>query len=233
MRKMLCLLALVLIPVLADAQTQQYPPLPNGMRIQVGQAVLARNTPSLSGTCGTPAHACTTADAIPSGTYGVIQPDAPVLDASGWYWQKITYQYAGGVTGWSSSYPPYIQQLSPPQMVQGIAVSVVGDYSGPALTSAICINDGVNSAAQMSLQPNGTIVSGTLLCGWGMPGVGNHKAVIKAVNNAGTADSTEFQFAVTTAPIQTPPNAPSNLRIAPATGATATQTLEEASKPTK
>ena len=230
MKRFLCFVVCLFLPGLVQAQTTQYSPFPNGMRvISGGTGVLLRNTPSLSGTCGTPAHTCTAADSIPPNTYGVIQPDPPVLDAGGWYWHRITFQYAGGVTGWVSAYPPYINMLSPPQMIEGVTMSVVADYIGPALTQAICINDGVNSAATLSLQPQsgGTTgsVQGTLLCAWGMPGIGNHKAVVKAVNNAGTMDSTEFQFAVNTAPTQVAPAAPSNLRITPLGGTTATQSL--------
>lgn len=216
MRILLSCLCLLLVAPL-QAQTTQYPPIPVGMRVQVGSGgVLPRNTPSLSGTCGTPPHACTQADAVPPNTYGVIQSDPFVSDPGGWYWERVVFD--NGQSGWTTAYPPYLNQLSPPQMVQGVSVTVVGDYNGPVLTSATCINDGLPSGAQLFLQPTTGGQMGTIQCAWGMPAVGGHKGVIRAINSAGQADSSEFQFAVTAAPIPQPPAAPQNLRIAPQGG---------------
>jgi hypothetical protein len=142
-----------------------------------------------------------------------VQTDPPVLDPSGFYWVKM--QFDSGVSGWSSGYPPYLVALSPPQMIQGANFSIAGDYNGPAITQAVCIIDGVNSAAVLNLQPTSGGQQGTLICAVAAPAVGNHKAVIRTENNAGSAASPEFQYAVTSAPIPQPPNAPSNLRITP------------------
>lgn len=197
------------------SQTTQYPAYPAGMRLQVGQAVLVRNTPSLSGTCGKDNHVCTTADAVPPGQYGVVQSDPPVFESAGWWWSRIAFE--NGITGWASAYPPYLQQLSPPEMAQGFSFRVVGDYSGPTLTQAVCISDGVNSAATMNLQFSGTGQMGTLSCLWTNPPIGNHIQVIRADNGAGQAPSTEFQFKVTAKATQPPPVPPANLRIGPVT----------------
>lgn len=198
--------------------TTQYPPFPAGMRLLVGSTgVLARNTPSLSGTCGKDNHACTVADAIPPGQYGVVQNDAPVFESSGWWWVKVNYE--NGVSGWSSGYPPYLNQLNPPQMAQGFSFRTIADYAGPSITQGICIKDGTESAATLSLQPipNSVGQQGTISCPWTTPAIGNHIVVIRAVNNAGVANSSEFQFAVTAQVVPQPPNTPSNLRIAPLT----------------
>jgi hypothetical protein len=223
-----CLVCILAVAGRASAQTQ-YPPFPNGMRVQAGgSGVLPRNTPSANGTCGTDNHTCTAADAIVPGTYGVIQPDPPVLDPGGWYWSKVVYD--NGVTGWSSAYPPYLNMLSPPQMISGVDFNIVGDYAGPALVQGVCINDGVSSAAQLQLQVSASGQSGTLICPLKAPGIGNHIAVIRAVNNAGTTPSTEFQFSVTAAAIPQPPAAPQGLRIAPTS--MTTQTLGTAAPAT-
>lgn len=203
----------------------QYPPLTPGMRVLTGaQGALPRNAPALTGQCGTPPHDCTTADVVAPNTYGVILPTAPVLDPAGWYWHSITFDTA--VTGWVSAYPPYINQLQPPQMIAGSSFNIVADYAGPSLTQAICIKDGVNTAATMQLQAVTTGVQGTLLCPWVDSGIGNHKVVITAVNGAGTMASAEFQFSVTSAPVPQPPSAPQSLRIAPLAGTT-TQRLQD------
>jgi hypothetical protein len=231
----LILAVLLLVPSLAVAQQSpppdpippptQYPPQPPGMRVIVGaQGALPRNEPSLAAMCGTPPHACTTADAVAANVYGVILADPPVLEPAGWYWQKITFDTA--VTGWVSAYPPYINLLQPNQMVAGSAFTIVGDYSGPSLTQAVCIKDGINSAATMQLQPVTSGVQGVLLCPWSDAGIGNHKAAIIAVNGAGTMLSAEFQFSVTAAPVPTVPTAPQNLRIGPIAGTT-TQRLQD------
>jgi hypothetical protein len=213
-------------PTQPTQQAVNYPPFTAGMRIQVGQAVLPRNTPSLNGTCGSDNHPCSTGDAVPPSTFGVVQPDAPVLDPAGWYWSKIAFD--NGINGWVSAYPPYINPLTPPQMIAGSSFSVVGDYNGPALTQGVCINDGLASAATLQLQVNATGQQGTMICPQKAPGTGNHKIVVQAVNSAGTAASTEFQYSVTSAPIPVPPTAPSSLRIAPVGGATATQRIDTA-----
>src|SRR5262245_13009596 len=186
------------------------------MRLLVGSSgVVARNQPSLSATCGPDNHVCGAADVIPSGLYGVVQLDPPVMEPAGWWWVRVAYE--NGLTGWSSGYPPYLNSLSPVQMAQGFNFRVIADYTGPTLTQATCISDGVNSAAILNLQPipSGTGQQGTLLCTWTMPAVGNHIAVVRAVNNVGSAPSTEFQFQVTAQVVAPPPNAPTNLRIAP------------------
>jgi hypothetical protein len=187
------------------------------MRLIVGaQGVLARNTPSGTGTCGADNHVCTQADAILPNTYGVVQSDVPVLDPAGWYWVRVTYE--SGQTGWSSGYPPFLNSLSPPQMVQGSSFRIVADYNGPALTSARCVSDGVQSDAVMQLQATTGGQMGTLQCTWKAPTVGNHIQVITAVNANGSAPSTEFQFSVTTAPVPPIPASPMNLRITQLTG---------------
>lgn len=217
------MIATTVVLVLMQLPFATYPILPPGMRVLVGgSGVYARNTPDANGTCGTPAHACTAADLVAPGMYGVVQADAPVIDPAGWSWLRV--QYETGVTGWSPGYPPSLNMLNPPQMVQGSSFRVVGDYSGPSLTGATCINDGVNSAAVLSLTPipGGTGQQGTLQCDWKAPPVGNHKAVITATNAIGSAPSTEFQFAVTTQAQPTPPAAPTSLRIGPVSGVTRT-----------
>jgi hypothetical protein len=204
--------------LIASAQTQ-YPPFPAGMRLVVGgSGALPRNTPSISGTCGKDNHACTAADAIVPGVYGVVQNDPPVFEPAGWWWVNVTYE--NGITGWTSGYPPYLNALTPPQMAQGFNFRVVGDYNGPNLTSARCINDGVQSDATMNLQAitGGLGQTGTLSCLWNAPANGNHIAVIQAINNVATVPSTEFQFSVTAQVVPQAPNAPSNLRIGPQSG---------------
>jgi hypothetical protein len=195
----------------------QYPSFPAGMRIVVGaQGVLVRNAPSLTAQCGMPPHDCTGADAVLAGVNGVIQADAPVYDQNGWWWSNVLFDT--GIRGWVSAFPPYINSLQPPQMATGFPFSVVGDYNGPTLDSAICINDGVNVAGVLNLQaiPGGTGQQGTITCSWGKPAPGNHKAVIQAVNTAGVGTSQEFQFAVSTQVVQQVPTTPGNLRIGPA-----------------
>jgi len=196
------------------------------MRLQVGSPVLVRNTPSLNGTCGSDNHVCTAADAIPSGQYGVVQIDPPVFESAGWWCSRIAYET--GVTGWSSAYPPYLNQLTPPQMAQGFNFRVVGDYAGPGLTQGICINDGVQSAAVLNLQPQsgGTGVTGTMSCAWTMPPIGNHITVIQGVNTVGPGPlSAEFQFSVTAKVVPQPPGTPQNLRIAPVSEGVTANTL--------
>lgn len=199
-----------------NAQTTQWPPYPAGMRLVVGsQGALVRNTPSLTGTCGSPAHTCTAADGVLAGVFGVVQINPPVHDTNGFWWVYMVFDT--GVKGWVTGYPPYLNMLNPIQMSTGFSFRVVGDYNGPTITSALCLNDGVQSNATMALQaiPGATGQQGTLSCSWGMPGVGNHKAVIRAINGAGTASSEEFQFVVNTQVVQQVPNAPGNLRIGP------------------
>jgi hypothetical protein len=158
-------------------------------------------------------------------TYGVIQGDPPVLEAAGWYWEKITFD--NGINGWVTSYPPYINMLMPPQMIEGSSFNIIADYSGSALTQAICIFDGANSAATLQMQPTTGGVTGTILCPWPKAGTGNHKAVVQAVNQSGTMPSAEFQFQVSAAVVQPIPSAPQNLRIGPASGI-ATQRSQDA-----
>lgn len=205
------------------AQTPQPPaPYPNGMRVVVGaDGSIPRNAPW--GTCGTDNHACGAGDSQPTGVYGFVMPDPPVLDTGGaYYWVRVTYASpttTGLTVGWSRGVPPFLVMLTPPQMIAGIAFNITADYLGPVLTQAICINDGANSPATMQLQsvtlPDGKTPGqqGTLRCPWPKAGVGNHKVVVKAVNGQGTMDSTEFQFAVTDVPVAQPPTMPNNLRI--------------------
>lgn len=237
-------LALLFLSVTAYAQQQplppepgttstMYPPLPTGMRVFVGSSgTYARNTPSHTGQCGTPAHECAAADVVAPNTYGVVQNDPPVLDAGGWSWQRV--QFDNAITGWVMSYPPNINTLSPPQMISGVPFQVIADYTGPVLTQAVCINDGANSPATVQLSPFNGAVQGTLLCPWPTAGIGNHKVVIHAVNGSGTMASPEFQFAVTTAPVVASPAQPQNLRIGPASGTPIQrlQDVEKAAKPT-
>lgn len=203
--------AIMLVSVPAFAQTTPYGPFPNGMRVVVGaQGILVRNTPNY-GLCGNPPHECLAGDALPSGTYGVIQPDLPVLDASNlWYWTRVTF---GSVTGWVSAVPPYLNPLTPPQMNTGINFTLVADYNGPALTGSVCLIDGLQVTATRQLVASSAGQQGTIICPVNMPGIGNHKAVIQAINSVGTAGSTEFQFIVGTSPISQPPSAPMSLRI--------------------
>lgn len=211
-----------------------YAPFPAGMRVIVGSAgILVRNTPSLSGTCGEPPHACTTADAIQPNVYGVIQNDAPVLDAGGtFYWERVTFDT--GPTGWVTvSGPDRLASLNPPQMVSGVSFAVAGDYNGPALTQGECNVDGIASAATLNLQPVTGGQQGTLVCPINKPGVGNHKVAITARNLAGSATSAEFQFSVTTVAVPQRPNAPANLRITPTSGSTPTQLFDDAVKGVK
>jgi hypothetical protein len=186
--------------------------------------------------CGEPAHECTNSDVIPPNSYGVIQSDPPVLDAAGWYWLRVDFDTPtanGQDIGWVSATPPYLNMLNPPQMISGVPFSIVASYGpGPILTNAVCINDGVTSAATMQLQSatccsdNGPGQVGSLICPWpvSQAGVGNHKVVIQAVNKQGTAASNEFQFSVTSAPQSLPPTQPTGLRIAGAGGGTVTVT---------
>lgn len=214
----LALLFISLFAITASAQTTNYPPFPPGMRLIVGgSGALARNAPSFSGTCGADNHQCTAADAAVPGVYGVVQNDPPVFDPGGWWW--IFVRYETGLVGWTSGYPPYLNALVPPQMAQGFSFKVIGDYAGPNLTSARCISDGVPSDATLSLQAQtgGTGQIGTLSCLWTTPTIGNHIAVITAINEAGSAPSTEFQFSVTAIVTPQAPTAPSNLRISPLT----------------
>lgn len=229
MRFLLCLAAwLLFIPPAFGQTPTPTGPYPNGMRVVVGgSGALLRNSPNVY-SCGNPPHPapneCTQADVMPPGVYGVVQPDPPVLDVGGaWYWVRITFDaktQAGDNTGWASAFPPYVNMLSPPQMISGINMTLVSDYLGPALVSAVCIFDGVNRAATMQLQNAAVGHQGTLSCAVPAPGVGNHKAVIQAVNGSGTAASPEFQFAVTQTALQQPPSAPTNLRIGSASGPT-------------
>lgn len=213
MRLIASTLLVLLISSYAYAQSSPYPP---GMRLIVGgSGALARNTPSLNGTCGMPAHECTAADSVAPGVYGVVQNDPPVFDPGGFWWVNTSFET--GVVGWVSGVPPYLNQLTPVQMAQGFSFKVVGDYLGPNLTAAKCINDGIQSDAILNLQAQqgGTGQTGTLACIWNTPSVGNHIAVITAVNTVGSAPSTEFQFSVTAQVVPQVPSAPTNLRIAP------------------
>lgn len=233
LRKSALVILFVSLPALCYSQTQ-YPPFPAGMRLVVGgSGALPRNTPNLNGMCGTPAHECTAADAIPPGVHGVVQNDPPVFEPAGWWWVNVTYE--NGITGWTSGYPPYLNALTPPQMAQGFSFRVVGDYNGPNLTSGRCINDGVQSDAVLNLQAitGGLGQTGTLSCLWTTPANGNHIAVIQAINNVATTPSTEFQFSVTAQVVPQAPNAPSNLRIGPASGViTTTAVPQKPSAPT-
>ena len=211
-------IALILIAAHeVSAQGTPIPPYPNGMRLIVATGgSIPRNGPW--GTCGTDNHPCGAADSQVANTYAFVLPDAPVLDTGGlFYWIRVTYDT--GPTGWSRSDPMFLMALTPNQMIAGISFNVAASYDGASLTQAVCINDGANSPANMQLQPftlpDGVTPGqrGTLLCPWPKAGIGNHKVVIKAVNGQGTADSSEFQFAVTTAPIPQPPAAPTNVRI--------------------
>lgn len=213
------------VAVLLSGQTTPPPPFPRGMRVIVGSdGSLPRLGPW--GMCGTPAHACGTADTQPPGAYGVVEADAPILDTGGaFYWQRVTYEAptTSGITvGWSRAIAPYLLMLTPPQMISGIPFYVMASYGpGPILTDARCINDGVNNPAAMQLQAttccadNGPGQVGSLVCSWPSAGVGNHKVVIQAINSKGTAQSDEFQFAVTTVPQAQPPTKPTNMRIVP------------------
>lgn len=208
-----------------------YPPHPTGMRVFVGSAgTYARNTPSHTGQCGTPAHECGAADVVAPNTYGVIQNDPPVLDAGGWSWQNVLFDNA--IKGWVMAYPPNINMLSPPQMIAGVPFQIIADYTGSVLTQAVCINDGANSSATVQLSPFNGGVQGTLLCPWPTAGIGNHKVVIHAVNGSGTMASPEFQFAVTNAPVVSSPAQPQNLRIGPSSG-TPIQRLQDVESKTK
>ncbi len=225
MRAVVLIVAVLGLAAMVAAQTVPPAPLPSGMRVVVGSpGALLRNSPTVY-SCGTPAHECTQADVLPPATYGVIQPDAPVLDIGGkFYWARVVFDAAtpaGDTTGWASTVSPYVNELVPPQMVSGSNFSIGASYGpGPILTQAICILDGVNSPATMQLQnvtccsDNGPGHAGTLLCPWPNAGIGNHKAVVKAVNSKGTADSEEFQFSVTSAPLSQVPAQPSGLRLA-------------------
>lgn len=215
---LLSLLSSVLVGSLAEGQTN-YPPLPPGMRVITGsQGAIPRNTPSLNGTCGTNNHACTSADAVAPNTYGVVQSDTAVADPAGWYWVRV--QFSTAAIGWVTGYPPYINQLSPPQMIVGSSFRVVGDYTGPVLTSARCINDGVNSNATMALQPGPSGQQGTIQCPWTNVPIGNHISAMILTNDAGSSPSVELQFSVTSAPTPPVPVSPSGLRITPSTGPT-------------
>jgi hypothetical protein len=150
-------------------------------------------------------------------TFGVIQSDPPVLDPAGWYWSKINFD--NGISGWVSAYPPYINSLQPPQMIADVAFTIVADYNGPAITQGVCLNDGLSSAATLQLQVGATGQTGSMICPQNKPGIGNHKVVVQAVNPAGTAASSEFQYSVTTAVTPMPPAPPANLRIGPIGGA--------------
>jgi hypothetical protein len=215
------LLVAAWLSTLVQSQTPPYGPFQNGMRVVIGgTGALVRLTPNY-GPCGPVPHECLTTDALPPSTYGVVQPDTPVLDAGGtWYWSRVTFDQ--GTTGWVSALPPYLNPLVPPQLIVGIPFNIVASYGpGPILTSAVCINDGLTSAATMQLQSvtccsdNGPGQQGTLTCPWPKAGVGNHKVVIQAINSKGTADSEEFQFAITTAPVGQAPTTPNNIRITP------------------
>lgn len=211
--------------LLTGQTTVPPPPYPRGMRIIVGSDGSAvRNGPW--GTCGADNHACVAGDSQPPGTYGVVEADAPILDTGGaFYWIRVTYEKpttTGLTVGWGRSISPFLLMLTPPQMISGIPFYVMASYGpGPILTDARCINDGVNQPSAMQLQPttccadNGPGQVGSLVCSWPSAGVGNHKVVIQAINSKGTAQSDEFQFAVTTAPQAQPPTKPTNMRIVP------------------
>lgn len=224
MRRVAALMVLLLVAVDAVAQTSYPAPYPAGMRVQVAQAALARNTPSLTGTCGADNHPCTAVDAILPGVFGVVLTDAPVLDAAGFWWLRVTFDTQ--VTGWVSAYPPFLITLTPPEMIAGSSFRIAADYTGPPLTAGRCLYDGLQVTATLALQPSGTSVSGTIQCAvWDKPPVGNHIAVVQAINlgkdgATQTTPSTEFQFIVTDSPKPLPPTAPSNLRIGPVTAPT-------------
>lgn len=212
------IIPLVLISVsVVNAQTTPPPPYPNGMRLIVAPGgSIPRNAPW--GTCGTDNHTCTGADSQVANTYAYVLPDAPILDTGGlFFWIKV--QYDTGPMGWSRSDPTFLLTLTPNQIIAGVSFNIAGNYNGPVLTQAICINDGLNSPANMQLQPitlsDGITPgqTGMLVCPWPKAGIGNHIVVIKAVNDKGTADSAEFQFAVTSVPVPQPPTAPTNVRI--------------------
>lgn len=199
------------------AQTAPYLPYANGMRVVVGgQGALLRAAP-LTYTCSQPPVECTQRDVIAPNTYGVVQSDAPVLDAgNNWYWLRVIFDAStanGQNTGWVSAIPPYVNSLNPPQMVPNVSFQLVANYDGPALTGAVCLIDGQSFPATRQLVASVLGQQGTLLCPASMPGVGGHKAVIQAINSVGTAGSTEFQYEVTTSPTTQPPTMPMNLRI--------------------
>jgi hypothetical protein len=199
-------------PLTPTPTATTYPLYPPGMRVVTGaQGAMPRLQPSINAMCGEPAHTCTQADVVLPNTYGVIGTQAPVRDTAGWYWNYIVF--ASGREGWTTAYPPYINALSPPQMVVGSSFQVVGDYLGPVLTAARCISDGVTSDGVLNLQPDAAGQRGTLHCPWTKPPLGNHIAVLQAVNTQGTSLSTELQFSITNAPAPPIPQAPTNLRI--------------------
>lgn len=215
--KLLPILFILLSVSAANGQTTPIPPYPNGMRLIVATGgSIPRNAPW--GTCGADNHVCGGADSQVANTYAFVMPDAPILDTGGlFYWIRVTYD--SGPVGWSRSDPLFLMSLTPNQMISGVSFNIAANYDGAALTQATCINDGANSPANMQLQPytlpDGKTPGqrGTLICPWPKAGLGNHKVVVKAVNGQGTADSAEFQFAVTSSPIVSPPSAPTSLRI--------------------
>jgi hypothetical protein len=219
-------LLLFMVDVPLIAQTSYPQPYPAGMRVQVtGQGALARNTPSLSGLCGADSHPCGATDVVLPGVFGVVQNDPPVLDTAGFWWLRVTFDTQ--VTGWVTAYPPFLITLNPPQMVAGASFRIGADYSGPPLTEARCLYDGLQVTGSLALQPSGATVSGTIQCAlWDKPPVGNHIAVVQAVNlgetgATQTTPSAEFQVIVTDSPKPTPPTAPANLRIMPVNPPTA------------
>src|SRR5678815_2527230 len=110
-----------------------YPAYPAGMRVAAGaQGALARTNPALNSGCGGDNHPCTDKDVIPAKTMGTVMSDAPVYESAGWWWSRIAFD--NGVTGWASGYPPYIETLTPPTMMQSSNFIVVGDYSGSTVT---------------------------------------------------------------------------------------------------
>lgn len=223
--RQIILIAIIVVTLLAwvRGQTPTYVPLPTGMRIVVGSTGALLRAVPLTYTCDEPPVECSNADVIAPNVYGVVQSDAPILDPAGWYWARVVFEAStqnGQNTGWVSGLSPYVNILAPPQMVAGANFAIGASYGpGPILTQAVCILDGASSPATMQLQnvtccsDNGPGHAGTLVCPWPNAGTGNHIAVIKAVNSKGTADSEEFQFAVTAAPVSQPPTQPGNMRI--------------------
>jgi hypothetical protein len=220
MRGLLCLLLTVVTVGAVEAQTLARP-YPTGMRVVVGpDGSVPRNAPW--GTCGTDNHQCIAGDSVAPGVYAVVQADAPILDSGGmFYWIRVIYAQpspSGLTQGWSRAIPPFLAMLTPPQMTEGVAFTIMADYLGPTLTQGVCINDGAGVAATLALKAT-TLADGSpgqigsMSCPWPKAGLGNHKVVVQALNTYGTTAAPEFQFIVSTSPILQPPVAPTNVRI--------------------
>ena len=174
----------------------------SGSRVVAGPSgVLVRVSPSLSANCLPSNAACAGSDALPAGSAGTVLADKPVLDPSGFWWNRV--QYDMGLTGWSSALPPYLL------LVAGGKTLEVSGTTSVALGGAATDNNAVSSVSWVNNRGGSGTATGT--SNWSVPAVGLQSGtnVITvtardAAGNAGTDILTVNYLAPdTTAPVVT------------------------------